>query len=260
MSLLESYWSNRAVLITGASSGLGAALVKALSPFKVHFGLLSRRTEPMKQLEDVLRNSGSRFWIQSCDVRVRREVEEGVNGFVQDAGRLDVAWVNSGISGETSFQNWSWEHVEDTLSTNLNGAIYTTLACLQHMTKQKSGAIVALSSAAAMRGLPGRTIYSTTKIALEAFIESLAAELPEIQFTTIYPGFVDTPINQNNPRRFWLMQPDKAAQLMIRAVAKRKTSYIYPFRMKLLFHLVRSLPDSIYRRMAHKMINVSRGS
>ena len=155
MTILASYWSNRAVLITGASSGLGAALVKALAPFKVHFGLLSRRVEPMNQLAETLRNSGSKFWIQQCDVRVRSQVEDGVNGFVEQAGRLDVAWVNSGISGETSFQNWSWELVEDTIATNLNGAIYTTLACLQYMTKHKSGAIVALSSAAAMRGLPG---------------------------------------------------------------------------------------------------------
>jgi short-subunit dehydrogenase len=260
LNYVEEYWSNRSVLITGASSGLGAAIVKALAPYKVHFGLLSRRIEPMKELEASLKNTGSRFWIQACDVRVREEVEKGVDGFVIASGRLDVAWVNSGISGETSFQNWNWEHVEDTISTNLNGAIYTTMACLKHMTKQKSGAIVALSSAAAMRGLPGRTVYSTTKVALEAFIESLAAELPEIQFTTIYPGFVDTPINQNNPRRFWLMQPDEAAQLMIRAVAKRKTAYIYPFRMKLLFHAVRAVPNSVYRFLAHKMINLSRGS
>ncbi len=248
------------MLITGASSGLGAAIVKALAPYKIHFGLLSRRVDPMKDLEASLKTTGSRFWIRACDVQVRQQVEECVDGFVKEAGRLDVAWVNSGISGETSFQNWDWQLVEDTIATNLNGAIYTTMACLQQMTKQKSGAIVALSSAAAMRGLPGRTAYSTTKVALEAFIESLAAELLEIQFTTIYPGFVDTPINQDNPRRFWLMQPDKAAELMIRAVAKRKTSYIYPFRMKLLFHVVRALPNSVYRRMAHKMINLSRGS
>ena len=97
-----------------------------------------------------------------------------------------------------------------------------------------------------------------TKIGLEAFIEGIATELPEIHFTTIYPGFVDTPINQNNPRRFWLMQPDKAAQLMIKAVAQRKKVYIYPFRMKLLFHLVRSLPAFVYRPVARRLINISR--
>src|SRR5262249_31513080 len=146
----------------------------------------------------------------------------------------------------------------DIIDTNLKGAMYTTMACLRHMMLKKSGAIVAISSAAAMRGLPARGIYSMTKIGMEAFIESLATELPEIQFTTIYPGFVDTPINQNNPRRFWLMQPDKAAQLMTRAVAQRKKVYIYPFRMKLLFHAVRTLPTFLYRPLARRLINVGR--
>jgi short-subunit dehydrogenase len=256
--VVKDYWSNRTVLITGASSGLGAALVRSLAKYQVHFGLFSRRIEPMQQLQSELQNSGSKFLIRSCDVQNRKQVEECVNAFVAEAGRLDVAWINSGIAAETSFEQWNWKVVEDTIDTNLKGAIYTTMACLHHMTAQKSGAIVAISSAAAMRGLPGRTIYSMTKIGMESFIESLSTELPQIQFTTIYPGYVDTPINQNNSRRFWLMQPDKAAELMIRAVARRKKVYIYPFRMKLLFHLVRSLPAFLYRPVARKLINISR--
>ncbi len=256
--MIKEYWSNRKVLITGASSGLGAALVRALAKYQVHFGLFSRRIEPMEQLQSELQNSGSKFFIRSCDVQNRKQVEEYVDTFVAEAGGLDVAWVNSGIAGDTSFSQWNWKVVEDIINTNLMGAMYTTMACLRHMTTQKAGAIVAISSAAAMRALPGRGIYSMTKIGLEAFIESVATDLPEIQFTTIYPGFVDTPINQNNPRRFWLMQPDKAAQLMIRAVARRKKVYIYPFRMKLLFHLVRSLPASLYRSVARRLINISR--
>lgn len=256
--MLNEYWANRKILITGASSGLGAALVRALAKFNVHFGLLSRRVEPMHQIQSELQNSGSKFFIRSCDVQNREQVEECVDAFVAEAGGLNVAWVNSGIAGETSFTQWDWKVVEDTIDTNIKGALYTTMACLRYMTAQKSGAIVAISSAAAMRGLPGRSIYSMSKIAMESFIESLSTELPEIQFTTIYPGYVDTPINQNNPRRFWLMQPDKAAKLMIHAVARRKKVYIYPFRMKLLFHAVRSLPTFLYRPLARRLINISR--
>ena len=88
-------------------------------------------------------------------------------------------------------------------------------------------------------------------------MEAMAAELTQIQFTTIYPGFVDTPINQNNPKRFWLMTPEKAAQLMLRAVSKRKCEYIFPFRMMLLFHLMRALPAPLYRWIAHRMMDLS---
>jgi len=86
----------------------------------------------------------------------------------------------------------------------------------------------------------------------------MAAELPQIQFITIYPGFVDTPANQNNPNRFWLLTPEDAAQRMIRAVAKGKSVYIYPFRMKLLFHAMRVLPAALYRVLSQRAMRITR--
>ncbi len=255
---LAAYWTGKTVLITGASSGLGYALVEALAPYRVHFGLLSRRLEPMQELAAKLAASGSQFWLRACDVQKRAEVEGAIADFVKAAGRLDVAWVNSGIGGETSFRRWDWNRVESMINTNLNGALYTAHTCLQHMVPQNRGAIAAISSVSAMRGLAGRPIYSLTKIALAYYMEAMAAELPQIQFTTIYPGFVDTAINRGNPRRLWLMMPPQAAQLMIKAVAKRQREYIYPWQMRLIFHLVRALPAGIYRWLGGKTIELSR--
>ncbi len=255
---LANFWTGKTVLITGASSGLGYALVEALAPYRVHLGLLSRRLEPMQELAAKLQASGSQFWLRSCDVQERAEVETSIADFVKAAGSLDVAWVNSGIGGETSYRRWDWNKVENILQTNLNGALYTAHACLQHMAPQERGTIIAISSASAMRGLAGRSIYSMTKIALAYYMEAMAAELPQIQFTTIYPGFVDTAINRGNPNRIWLMTADRAAQLMLNAVARRKREYIYPFQMKLVFHLVRALPASIYRWAGGKVIELSR--
>lgn len=255
---LEKYWSGKTVLITGASSGLGAALVEALAPFGVHFGLLSRRAEEMQALEERLKNSGSRFWMKACDVRQREAVLSAVREFHQQAGRLDVAWVNSGIGGDSSFHRWNWEKAENMIDTNLKGAIYTTIACLEIMVPQNSGAIVGIGSAASMRGIGARGVYSLTKIALTYFLESMAVELPRLQFTIIHPGFVDTPINRGNPNRFWLMTPTRAAQLMITAVAQRKRVYIYPFQMKLFYRLVRMLPAGLYQRLGSKALDYGR--
>jgi short-subunit dehydrogenase len=255
---LAGYWTGKTVLITGASSGLGYALVEALAPYRLHFGLLSRRQAPMEELAKKLEASGSQFWIRPCDVQKRDEVETAIVDFVKAAGRLDVAWVNSGIGGDSSFERWDWDFVERMIDTNLKGALYTAHTCLRFMVPQNHGAIVAISSAAAMRGLPARSIYSLTKAGLAYYMEAMAAALPQIQFTTIYPGFVDTPINRGNPNRFWLMTAEKAAQLMIKAAARRKHEYIYPFRMKLLFHLMRALPAPIYRWIGRKTIQISR--
>ena len=255
---LATYWTGKTVLITGASSGLGQALVEALAPYRVHFCLLSRRLEPMQELAAKLASSGSQFWIRAGDVQKRHEIENAIAAFIKAAGHLDVVWVNSGIGGETSYRRWDWNKVESMIDTNLKGALYTAHTCLQYMVPQNHGAIAAISSASAMRGLAARSIYSLTKIGLAYYMEAMAAELPQIQFTTIYPGFVDTAINRGNPNRLWLLTADRAAQLMINAVARRKREYIYPFQMKLLFHFVRALPAGIYRWLGRKMIALSR--
>jgi len=86
------------------SSGLGWAIVEALAPFQINFCLLSRREERMKELTDKLKGSGSTFWIRTSDVRNREQVYSAINDFCYENGRLDIAWVNSGIGANTSFQ------------------------------------------------------------------------------------------------------------------------------------------------------------
>jgi short-subunit dehydrogenase len=249
---VNSYWSGKSVLITGASSGLGWALAETLAPHGVQLGLLSRREGEMRRLAAALRHTSSRFWIHPCDVRDRAAVEQAVAGFVAEAGRLDVAWVNSGIGAETSRQRWDWDLVESMIDTNLKGAIYTTQACLRVMAPQGRGTLVAVSSAAAMRGLPAHGIYGATKVALAYYFEALTLEYPELRFTTIYPGFVDTPLNRGNPNRIFLLPPDRAASIMLRAVAHGRREIIYPWQMKAVFRLARALPFALYRRLARR--------
>jgi len=251
---LESYWQNKTVLITGVSSGIGLALVEALAPYQVNFCLLSRREEKMRELSRKLQDSGSKFWFKSCDVRNRIEVYSAIEEFFRQYGRIDIAWVNSGIGTNSSFSHWDWEKVESVIDTNLKGAIYTIRACLEIMVSQNSGTIVGVGSAVSMRGVPTRGIYGLTKIGLAYFMESLAVEFPQLKFITIHPGFVDTPINAGKSYRIWLMTPDKAAELMIRAVARRKRVYIYPLRMKLLYYFIRILPTPLYLTLARKII------
>jgi short-subunit dehydrogenase len=259
-TLLESCYSGKSILITGASSGIGWALAEALAPYKVKLGLLSRREEKLHELAQKLRYSGSEVWLKSCDVRSKEAVFEAVSAFQQHTGALDIAWVNSGVSHSSYFWKWDWQKVEAIIETNLLGAIYTTKACADAMLRQKSGTIVAIGSVASMRGLPKHGIYSMTKIALNHFIESLSAELPELQFTIIHPGFVDTPINQGNPNRIFLLTPEKAARLMLKAVAKKKRIYIYPWQLRLAYPIVRALPASVYARLAKKIVGMRKES
>ena len=247
-----SFWTGKAVLITGASSGLGAALMEALAPHRLHLGLLARRDDEIRRLAGPLSGSGSQFWIRACDVRDRVAVEGAVRDFAYAAGALDVVWVNSGIGGETSRERWDWDLVEAMIDTNLKGALYTTRAALELMAPRRSGRLVAISSAAAMRGLPARGVYGATKVALAYYFESLALEYPELGFTTIFPGFVDTPINRGTPNRLFLMGADRAARIMMGAVERGERVLIYPWQIRALFHLARSLPFPWYRAAARR--------
>ncbi len=256
----KQYWRNKSVLITGASSGIGRALVEALAPLQVKFCLLSRREENMRELAENLRETGSTFWIRACDVRDRQAVSDAVRAFHGEMGTLDAAWVNSGVSNSSAFKEWDWDAVETMLDTNLKGAIYTIQACLEIMVPQKSGAIVGIGSAASMRGLPTRGVYSLTKIGIEYFLLSKAAELPNLQFTVIHPGFVDTPINRGSSNRFWLVDAAKAADIMLAAVANGRRLMVFPWRMALLYRIVRHLPHPVWHQLAKRVVQLSQPS
>lgn len=260
MSRLKKYWQGKNVVITGASSGLGRSLCEALVPYNVNFALLSRRESKLQELADEFKDSGCKFWIRACDVSNQQQVQECIYEFAEYAGQIDIVWINSGVSHDSSIDNWNWQKVESMINTNLKGAIYTAKAALDVMGGQDSGAIVGIGSAASMRGLPRRSVYSMTKIGVQYFLEGMAVDFPKLQFTTIHPGYVDTPINDKSPSRLWLIKSDKAAQLMITAVAKRKHVYIYPWQMHIFYHFVKRLPYFMYYKLAERMKHLSRPS
>ena len=259
-AILSSYWRNKTVLITGASSGLGMAVVRALAPYHVTFGLLSRRKEPMVALAESLKHGNSKFWIKTCDVRDREDVNEAVQEFKDYAGKLDVVWVNAGISARSSLRKWNWERIDACLQTNLIGALNTIKASLDVMLPYKLGTIVAIGSVASMRGMPGHSVYSLTKISLQYMMEAMAVEAPEIQFTMIHPGFVETPLTGNSPSRNrpFLMMPSRAAKKMISAVANKRSKFIFPWQMNILYHVMRIIPSSLFVKVGTRYLERSR--
>lgn len=257
---LTKFWQGKAVLITGASSGIGWALTEYLAPLGVTFCLLSRRKDNMEELANSLRETPSKFWLRRCDVRNRPAVFSAVQAFYAEHGALDVAWINSGVGVSSTNEDWRWDNIEEMLDTNLKGAIYTAQACLEIMVPRQTGVIAAIGSASAMRGLPGRGIYSVTKIGLEYFMTSKAAELPNIQFTVFHPGFVDTPINKGSSNRFWLLTPAAAAETMVKAVARGRRFVVFPKKMAMLFRIVRYLPYPLFHWVAKRTRTLSRAS
>ena len=182
----------------------------------------------------------------------REDVYDAVREFHEYAGRIDVVWLNAGVGAKTNIFKWEWPAFENCIQTNLMGAVYTAKACLEVMLLQKSGTIVSVSSTASMRGLPGSSAYSMTKVALNYMMESFATQAEDIQFTSILPGWVDTPISAKVRNRLWLMPVEPAVQKMITAVAKKKSKYIFPWQMFIFYYFMHSLPQTLYIKLARK--------
>jgi short-subunit dehydrogenase len=164
---------------------------------------------------------------------------------------------NAGVALGTSALDFSAERFERMVRVNVIGAAQAIEAVLPSMIERQTGQIVGISSLAAFRGLPGSSGYSATKAGLSALLEGLRSELrlQGISVTTVHPGYVRTPMTagQSNFQPL-LMNVDRAARIILRGVASRRSRVDFPFRMAAFLHLVRLLPDGLYDRLAARLL------
>jgi short-subunit dehydrogenase len=159
---------------------------------------------------------------------------------------------NAGVGTPTLLEPMNTPQIERMVRVNLLGVIYSIEAVLPGMLRRGRGHLVAVSSLGAYKGLPGESGYCATKIAVNTYMEGLRIQLRPrgIAVTTICPGFVKTPMTEVNPFPMpWLMDADRAATLMVRAISRRKKVYNFPWQTTLLVKLTRWLPDWLIARM-----------
>jgi short-subunit dehydrogenase len=141
--------------------------------------------------------------------------------------------------------------IEQTFRVNVLGLVYALEAVLPPMLSRGRGHLVAVSSLAAYKGLPGESAYCASKAAVNAYMEGLRIQLRSrrIAVTTVCPGFVQTPMTAANEFHMpWLLDADEAARRIIRALKRRRRVYNFPWQMNLFMKTVRRLPDWIVAR------------
>jgi NADP-dependent 3-hydroxy acid dehydrogenase YdfG len=213
---------SRTVLITGASTGIGAATAKRLLERGDRLVLAARREEPLRELADDL-GGGDAVMTKTCDVGEWDQVEELANAAIERFGGLDVVFANAGFGASRGFLEESPEHWRSMVLTNVLGVAYTIRATLPQMLDRGTGHYVITSSVAGRRALPG-SLYSATKWAATAMGEALRQELRQmhdnerIRVTLIEPGMVDTPFFDNRPSK--ALEPDDIAEAVIYAVTQ----------------------------------------
>jgi len=215
--------SDPVLLITGASSGIGAATARAAAPSH-RLVLAARRLEPLEDLVEEL-GGAERALAVRCDVTEWDQVQAMSVAGIESFGRIDAVFANAGFGATRGFLEESVEHWRSMVLTNVYGVALTIRATLPHLLERGDGHFIVTSSVAGRHALPG-SLYSATKWAAAAIGESLRAELrqmhqnTEIRVTLIEPGMTDTPFFDNRPGE-WALRDDDIAKAVLYAMEQR---------------------------------------
>jgi short-subunit dehydrogenase len=230
-------------IITGASSGIGWSLAKELARQGAKVGLVARRRDNLERLAHEI---GPHAAFEAADVADREQSVAAIRSLSSRLGPIDLLVANAGVGAPTAVEPMNTPDIRKMFEVNVFGVIHAIEAVLPDMVSHNRGHIAAVSSAAAFKGLPAESGYCATKAAVNTFMEGLRIQLRSrgIAVTTICPGFVTTPMTERN--RFhmpWLMDSDRAARLIAKALLKKKKVYTFPWQMGVLMWATRWVPD-----------------
>lgn len=186
--------AGKVVVITGGSSGLGAATARLLSARGAHIVLGARRVDKMEALAKVLRATGGQVAVVETDVTDKAQVLRLIDTAIETFGRVDVLVNNAGLMAIAPMSETKVDEWDRMIDINVKGVLYGIAAALPVFQKQGGGHFINIASVAGIKVFsPGGTVYSGTKFAVRAISEGLRHEVGgAIRTTTIEPGAVDS--------------------------------------------------------------------
>jgi short-subunit dehydrogenase len=235
------------VVITGASSGIGAALARHYAPQASVLGLISRR-----KVEGI----GNQAVSYAVDVTDEAALAAAAEDFIHRFGPPDLVIANAGIaSGTSGADPGDVAKLKRILDVNVAGLAATLAAFAPAMRAAGRGTLAGIASVGGFRGLAGNGAYCASKSAAITWMESLRAELygSGVSVVCICPGYVDTPLTRVNRFRMpFLLPPDEAARRIARAIAARRRLAVVPWQMAMVSVLLRAMPGWLYDRIASR--------
>jgi short-subunit dehydrogenase len=245
------------IVLTGASSGIGAALARHYAAAGATLGLIARRKPELERLAAELSTPCE---IYALDVRDAAGVAGAARHFIGRHGVPHAVIANAGVSVGTLT-----DHAEDTevfqevLSINVIGMVNTFQPFVAALRNRGAGTLAGIASVAGYRGLPGAAAYSASKAAVIAYLESLRLELrgSGVRVVTICPGFVDTPLTKVNPYPMpFLMRPEAAASKIAGLIERGQPYSVIPWQMAMVARALHVMPhwlyDALFARAQHK--------
>ncbi len=249
--------SNTKVFITGASSGIGEYVAYEYAKQGATIGLAARRKNALEKVSTKCAKLGGKPIIFEVDVSNQTSTKNAIYNFIAKSGGIDIVIANAGISGKVNLYNGNSTEINKMLSTNILGVTNTIIPALPTMIKQQFGRIAVVSSIAGFRGLPGRSSYSASKVAVRFMANSWRSTFIKdgISFTTICPGFIDTNMTSSHKYKMpFLMNVDIFAKKMVWAIEKKKNTYIAPWQWRFIVPIIKIVPDWLMNFVASKKV------
>ena len=182
----------KVILVTGASSGIGEAIVRLLSSRGHRLVIGARRTDRLKALADALRAQGGLVDYRSLDVTRREDVQAFADFALQAHGRIDVIVNNAGIMPLSPMASLKLDEWDAMIDVNIRGVLHGVAAVLPTMQRQQSGQIINISSIGGLSVVPTAAVYCATKYAVRAISDGLRQEHDKLRVTCVYPGVVES--------------------------------------------------------------------
>jgi short-subunit dehydrogenase len=248
-----NYWTNKVVMITGASSGIGRGLAVEIGRHGAKLGLIARRAEVIDEVVREVEAAGGKAVALPADVQHADSVSAAANKLRADLGPIDVLIANAGIGPTRDAADFNAAEVSDVINVNVIGASNSVAAVIPEMVERGSGQLVAISSLAAYRGLPRSAAYCASKAAVSAFFESLRLDLEPrgIDVTIIHPGFIKTQLTQGRDAQMpFLMELDDAVRKMVGAIEKRRKRYSFPWQLATIVRAGMLMPIWMYDKIS----------
>jgi short-subunit dehydrogenase len=241
---------SRLVFITGASSGIGQALAMRFHSAGYRLALAARRTAEVQAWAEANAISAGRYQVYSADVSDINSIVAAGQACIAAQGVPDVVIANAGISiGMDTAVRADLDVMAQTFATNNIGVAATFHPFMAGMSARGTGTLVGIGSVAGIRGLPGHGAYCASKAAVIAYCESLRGELRPsgVKVVTICPGYIDTPLTQENRYAMpFLMKAEAFADKAFAAIHAGHSYRVIPWQMGVVAKLLRLLPNALF--------------
>lgn len=249
----------RNVLITGASSGLGAGTARVLAEQGHHLALAARRTDRLEALRDELLGAhpGIRVSVHALDVNDHDRVFAVVKEAVGELGGLDRVVVNAGLGKGGRIGTGRFAANRETAMTNFVAALAQCEAAMEHFYERKAGHLVVISSMSAMRGMPSSmTTYAATKAGVAHLAEGIRSDLVgrrghDIKVTTIYPGYIASEMNEGVEQETRMMvDTETGCRALVKAMQKEPAeASVPPWPWKAIGPVMKHAPLGVVRKL-----------